>query len=103
MNAQERREMLSAVRQRFGLVDPYLTEQSRRMWAAAEAQAIGRQGNAIVATATGISRTTITKARAELKQPSVPLSRQRQPGGGRKSLTAGDPTLLKDLDQLIDP
>ncbi len=104
MNLQERRDILSAVQQRFGIVDPYLTEQSRRMWAAAEASAIGRQGNAIVAEATGISRTTITKARVELRQASVPpSSRQRQPGGGRKPLSAADPTLLEDLDQLIDP
>ena len=38
MNLQERRDILSAVQQRFGMVDPYLTEQSRRMWAAAEGE-----------------------------------------------------------------
>jgi len=104
MNPQERREILSAVRQRFTLVDPYLTEQSRRMWAAAEASTIGPHGKTIVAEATGISRTTITKARAELQQASDrPSSRQRQPGGGRKPLTEADPTLVADLDQLIDP
>jgi transposase len=104
MNPHERREILSAVGQRFLLVDPYLTEQSRRIWAAAEATAIGPHGNAIVAEATGISRTTITKARTELQQASdLPPFRQRQPGGGRKPLTEVDPTLLTDLDQLIDP
>jgi transposase len=104
MNPQERWEILSAVRQRFTLVAPYLTEQSRRMWAAAEASTIGSHGKAIVAEATGISRTTINKTRAELQQAAdLPSSRQRQPGGGRKPLTEGDPTLLADLDHLIDP
>ena len=72
MNAQERREIMSAVSQRFTVIDPYLTEQSRRIWAAAEATAIGTHGNAIVAEATGISRTTITKARAECQQATEP-------------------------------
>lgn len=104
MNAQERREILSAVSQRFTLVDAYLTEQSRRIWAAAEAATIGAHGNAVVAQATGISRTTITKARAELKRGAdAPSSGQRQPGGGRKPLAASDATLLADLDRLIDP
>lgn len=104
MDLQERRGILSAVRQRFTLVDAYLTEQSRRMWAAAEASAIGPRGNALVAEATGISRTTITKAREELQQtPESPSGRQRQPGAGRKPLVVNDRTLLQDLDQLIDP
>src|ERR1700676_1488012 len=104
MTPQERREILAAVSQRFAALDPYLTELSRRVWAAAEAETIGPHGNAIVAEATGISRTTITKARVEAQDAAVPTSsRQRQPGGGRKPLGATDPTLLADLDQLIDP
>jgi transposase len=104
MNRQERREILSAVSQRFTLVDPYLTEPSRRVWAAAEALAIGPHGNAIVAEATGISRTTIRKARVALAQASpAPFQRQRRSGGGRKQLVEIDATLLDDLDRLIDP
>src|SRR5450631_2030977 len=104
MTPRERHEILSAVNQRFTLVDPYLTELSRCVWAAAEAETIGPHGNAIVAEATGISRTTITKARVESQEAADPTSsRQRQPGGGRKPLAETDPTLLADLDQLIDP
>ena len=104
MTPRERHEILSAVSQRFVLVDPYLTELSRRVWAAAEAVTIGPHGNAIVAQATGISRTTITKARAESQAAADPPSpRQRQPGGGRRPLAETDPTWLADLDQLIDP
>jgi transposase len=104
MKPQERQEILAAVRQRFTWVDPFLSEQSRRIWAAAEAAAIGTHGNAIVAQATGMSRTTITKARSELQASADPsFSRQRRPGGGRKPLAETDATLLADLDQLIDP
>src|SRR5437870_3091371 len=91
MNVQERGGICAAVAQRFALVDPFLTEQSRRMWAAAEAVAIGHHGNAIVAEATGLSRTTITKARAQLAQADDSGSgRQRRPGAGRKPLAEVD-------------
>lgn len=104
MNLQERQEVLSAVQQRFLTVDPYLTELSRRMWAAVEALAIGPHGNALVAAATGMSRTTITKARSELHQASgLPPLRQRQAGAGRRPLIEADATLLEDWDRLSDP
>src|SRR5437762_1122611 len=104
MNWQERQEILSAVSRRFVTVGPYLTEQTRRVWAAAEALAIGSRGISIVAEATGMSRTTISKAHQECADTSsVPGERQRRRGGGRKALMEVDPTLLEDLDLLIDP
>jgi transposase len=104
MNRQERSEILAAVQQRFCVVAPYLTEQCRRMWAAAEAVTIGAHGITIVAEATGMSRTTIHKAQQEVDEgPLPPPGRQRRAGGGRKPLTAADPTLLAALDRLIDP
>jgi hypothetical protein len=103
MTRQERDRLFSAVRQRFVAIAPYLTEHSRRVWAAAEAATIGSRGNTLVAEATGISRTTILKARRELEDPPSSVERQRQPGGGRKPLCETDPTLLDDLDRLIDP
>jgi hypothetical protein len=104
MNSQERGKILAAVQQRFVVVAPFLSEQSRRVWAAAEAEVIGRYGNTIVAEATGLSRTTIIKAQQELGSSSPPTpERQRRLGGGRKPLTEVDATLLEDLDRLIDP
>lgn len=104
MNSQERSVLLSAVCQRFEMIDPYLTEQARRVWVASEALTIGPHGITIVAEATGISRTTITKAQAELQESShSPSERQRQPGGGRKPLLETDSSLLEDLNRLIDP
>jgi hypothetical protein len=104
MNWQERQEILSAVSRRFATMTPYLTEQTRRVWAAAEAAAIGPHGITMVAEATGLSRTTISKAQQECEEASgAPEERQRRPGGGRKPLIEVDPTLLEDLDRLIDP
>ena len=36
-------------------------------------------------------------------KPSLPVNRQRTPGGGRKKLTDKDPQLQQDLDKLIEP
>ena len=103
MNTKNRAVLIAQVQKRYDIMAPYLSEQTKRVWAAAEALAIGRSGNAIVSEAIGISRTTLTKAKQEvLHQEDIPL-RQRQPGGGRKALVQTDPTLLEALDALIDP
>src|ERR1700722_18563436 len=98
MNRDEQARIVAAVRQRYMVIAPYPTEQTRRVWAAAEAQTIDDNGNSIVAEATALSRTTIIKARRELDSTTRPSERQRRPGGGRQSLLAVDPTLLADLD-----
>ena len=77
------------VQRRYELLAPYLNEQLRRAWAAAEALTLGRGGNAIVADAIGISRTTLTKAKHEVLSPSGVPSRQRR-SGGRTEILGGD-------------
>ena len=98
-------EMLEIVRKKFLILSPVLNERSRRLWAAAEAQAIGYRGQTLVARATGISRTTIHKELRRLAS-GVPIEvgkRVRSPGGGRKALTDHDPTLLVDLESMVEP
>jgi hypothetical protein len=57
-----------------------------------------------VERATGISRSTIQRGLRELDaDTSVPPGRSRRPGGGRKPATVVDPTLLRDLDALVEP
>ncbi len=87
-----------------------LDERQRRLMAAAQAAAYGYGGVTFVAAATGLSRTTIQAGLKELQElkvnpPILPSREQpvRKPGAGRKPLTQTDPTLLSDLDQLIDP
>ena len=68
---------------------------------------LGRGGVSAVAAASGLSRTTIHAGLRELKnKPKVKeaiVCRQRKPGGGRRRLTQKDPTLLEELNRLIDP
>ena len=83
---------------------PVMTERSKRLWAATEAQALGRGGISAVSRATGINRNTIRKGIKELASPeTLAPERIRRPGGGRKRTSVIDPTLMQDLDALIDP
>jgi hypothetical protein len=104
MTRTEREAVLLAVRTRYESLGPHLTEQCRRLWAATEASTIGRGGVAMVSEATGIARATILKGQRELREPqTIAAEGQRHKGGGRKPLAQTDPTLLQDLDRLIDP
>src|SRR6478736_7239363 len=97
-------ETADAIRQRFTLLAGVLDERTRRLVAAAEAQTLGTGGASAVAQATGVSRRAIRQGIQELQYPEL-LSpgRVRQPGGGRKATASQDPTLLRDLENLVEP
>ena len=95
---------IATLRAKHAALAPALTERSRRLWAATEAQAIGHGGIALVERATGISRSTIQRGLRELQgAPALAPGRTRKPGGGRKRVIAVDPTVLRDLDALVEP
>ena len=93
---------VSAIRQRFSAVAPFLNERGRRVVAAAEASAAGYGGIAAVSAATGLAASTIGRGLRELSAPEE-LGRIRRPGGGRKTAVAQDATLLSDLGALVEP
>jgi hypothetical protein len=69
-----------------------------------EARALGRGGITRVAQATGIATSTITRGLSELRSRArVAAGRVRRPGGGRKRTIDKDPTLLRDLEGLVEP
>jgi len=91
-------------RAKYKALAPALTERARRLWAATEARAAGRGGITVVARATGIGYSTIRRGLQELASPSdLAPSRIRRPGGGRKKTLEKDPTLLPDLEGLVEP
>ena len=52
------------------------------------------------------SRSTITRGIREIESGAsaeLPPDRTRRPGGGRKRVTQKDPTLLEDLNALVEP
>lgn len=92
------------IKQRFESIEPFLDERRRRLFAAAEAAAIGHGGIAKVSRATGISRPTSAAGLEELADASLAdTKRIRKAGGGRKRTVDKDPTLLQDLESLIEP
>lgn len=92
------------IRERFTAIAPHLDERARRLLAATEARAAGYGGIAAVSQATGVAPSTIARGLQDLavEAPLAP-GRVRQPGGGRKPLADGDPTLRADLLTLVEP
>jgi hypothetical protein len=96
---------VATLRAKYRALAPALTERTRRVWAATEARALGRGGPGLVAEATGLSPATIRRGLTELEGHDAPLpvDRVRKRGGGRKRATVLAPTLLRDLDALVEP
>ena len=92
-----------AIGEKFRALARELNERQPRLWAASEARSAGRGGVAATARATGISVPTIRKGIAELESGErLQSGRVRKAGGGRRSLADADPTLLKDLERLVE-
>ncbi len=93
---------------KFAAIRTTLTERGLRLWASAEARSLGHGGIKMMAQITGLGRETVARGIRELVEgddakPSLPPHASRRQGGGRKKLTAKDPTLLADLDSLVSP
>src|SRR5215211_1610236 len=95
---------IDAIKQRFASLEPFLDERLRRLHAAVEAKAVGYGGVSAVARATGVSRRVIGIGLKELADPAArSVNHVRKPGGGRKRTVDKDATLVRDLEQLIEP
>lgn len=90
---------------KFEVLARVLDERTRRLVAAAEAQAIGFGGVTAVAQASRLSRGTILRGLAELQTASKPARGQRirRKGAGRKRTMDQDATLKRDLESLVEP
>lgn len=99
--------MIARLREKFAVLDAVLNERGRRLWAVTEAKALGHGGQTLVAKATGLSRRTMYQGLRELDPLSggrqAAPQRVRSPGGGRNPLPEHDPTLLADLEALVEP
>jgi Rhodopirellula transposase DDE domain len=82
-----------------------LNERQWRLYVALEAKMAGRGGISRVAHESGTSRETIRKGLAEIDQGQTYVvgDRIRVRGGGRKSRSSQDPTLVSDLEALLEP
>ncbi len=98
------------VKEKFEDLRHLLDERRLRLWAAVEARSLDHGGIKAVAQACGISRRSVERGLAELRalktadHKTMPLEsdRSRKPGGGRKTLLAGNPNLPTQLERLVD-
>lgn len=92
------------IKRRFERLAPMLDERTLRLFAAAEAEAIGYGGVSRLSRITGLARSTIVRGQQEMARPSgVATGRVRRPGAGRKRTRDSDPTLVRDLESLVEP
>ena len=97
-------DSLRKLESRNAAILPELDERQRRLFAAAEARAVGHGGIAAVSRVTRIAASTIGRGLKDIAAPdTLAPGRVRRPGGGRKSLLETDPRLLDDLNALVEP
>ena len=95
----------ASIRTRYQATVLRVDERARRLFAGAEALAIGYGGVSAVARATGMSRETVAAGLREVQEVGAvaPRGRIRREGGGRRRTIERDLTLREDLDRLVEP
>jgi len=96
----------SILARKYNLLRQYLTRQQLHLWAAVEAECIGPKGISIIATATGVPKTTIScwikEVRAAEERPEDGLSLPRMwRHVGRKFTEVNDPGIEPALEKLV--
>jgi transposase len=93
------------IARKWRLLKATMDERGRRLWAGAEAEAMGRGGLAVVARATGLAISTVTLGRNEVRRgaKSTDLVKTRRRGGGRRRHEVVHPELTAALDELVEP
>lgn len=94
----------TALRYKYKDILPHLNERQRRLMVAADAKVLGYGGITLTHKASGLARSTIHQAIKELElEPTLPVGRNREPGGGRKLIEVEQPGITKALSGLVKP
>ena len=81
-----------------------LDERTLRLFAAAEADAIGYGGVSRLSRITGLARSTVLRGQQDIARPaSMSTGSVRRPGAGRKRTCDADATFVTDLERLVEP
>ena len=93
----------TTIRARYELLKPHLEGRLRRLWAAAEAAAIGRGGPKLVSAATGISCAPHLGRAAGAATAALPAGVPRPAGSAwvGSRIEDREPTLVGDLEQML--
>lgn len=87
--------------EQYAVMRAHLNERQWRVFLGTEAQKAGPGGISKVSRLSKADRKTIRRGVVDSRSPVQ--NRVRTPGGGRKKLVEKDPTLVKDLESLIEP
>ena len=92
------------VRQKWRLLKPTMNERARRLWAGAEAGALGHGGVAAVARARGMAISTVRKGRDEVRAGARPSDVvQVRRSAGKRPFEIAHPDVWPALEKLVDP
>jgi hypothetical protein len=96
----------SDVHTRWKLLNPYLNRRQRTLWAAAEAEAVGHGGIALVSSVTGITKQAILRGTHKLRSSEGStagslIPSEGSPFAGRKLTEANDPQLEQALQHML--
>jgi hypothetical protein len=92
-----------ALAEKLAVLKPHLNERQWRLLLGAEAEAIGRGGIALVARASGASRTTVQAGVSEIRGGAVADGRVRAAGAGRPVVQDAQPGVTEALEALVAP
>ncbi|MDR1111520.1 MAG: hypothetical protein LBP92_12735 [Deltaproteobacteria bacterium] len=81
---------------------PLLDEKTRRIYLAKESEGLGRGGLKAVHELTGVSKTTIIKAKKEMAEGTYIHGRIRKSGAGRKTTTQKYPKINEEIKKIIE-
>jgi hypothetical protein len=100
-----RRDSEKLVRAKWRRLKASMDERMQRLWAGAEADALGWGGVAIVSRATKLAPSTVFVGRKEVRAGARPkeVVRVRRAGGGRPPVEVQHPDLWPKLEKLIEP
>lgn len=97
-------ETEALVRQKWRLLKATMNERARRLWAGAEAGALGYGGVAAVARATGLAISTVRKGRDEARAGAQPEDVvQVRRSNGKRPYETTHPDVWPALEKLVDP
>lgn len=102
-----RTERIEFIKEEYQEIVHALDERRIRLWCAARARAYNREyqkgGVMVLYRATGVSRSCIYAGIAELSDATIPASRIRKKGGGRKAIEETQQGVRAALDNLVEP
>ncbi|MDR1309126.1 MAG: hypothetical protein LBL95_04425 [Deltaproteobacteria bacterium] len=94
--------MDSVTKDRIKVMLPLLDEKTRRIYLAKESEGLGHGGLKAVHELTGVSKTTIIKAKKEIAEGTYIHGRIRKSGAGRKTITQKYPKINEEIIRIIE-